>query len=169
MKMYREYLRLILRTGSSYAPLFMRLGIGVMFFMHGYMKFNGGLGGTAGFFKMVGLVPSYPLAVLVALAETFGGLALIAGFLVKPASIALAVEMLVAAITVHIPNGFFINWAGTPGIGNGFEFQAVLIPSLITLVIYGSGLASVDHWLYDYLDLDSTVTDEEYKPGRKAA
>jgi len=169
MKMYREYLRLILKTGSSYAPLFMRLGIGVMFFMHGYMKLNGGLEGTAGFFNMVGLVPSYPLAVLVALTETFGGLALIAGFLVKPASIALTVDMLVAAIMVHIPNGFFINWGGAAGVGNGYEFQVVLIPSLLTLLIYGAGLASVDHWLHNYLDLDSDVTEEEYKPGRKAA
>ena len=40
-------------------------------------------------------------------AEFFGGIALLLGLLTRPAAFVLAMTMLVAVITVHLPNGYF--------------------------------------------------------------
>lgn len=63
------------------------------------------------------------LTVLAALIECFGGLAVLVGFLSRPAALGLIVVMLVAISKVHWPNGFFINWALEPGKGHGIEMN----------------------------------------------
>ena len=53
-------------------------------------------------------------------AEFFGGLLLIAGLLVRPAALVLAITMLVAIATVHLQNGLFM-------ANNGYEFGLALL------------------------------------------
>lgn len=76
-------------------------------------------------------------AVIVTLVEFLGGLALILGFFTRIAAVLLAVDMLVAILTVHLPSGFFTN-------NGGFEFPLVLLAASIALVVTGPGEAALD-------------------------
>lgn len=127
---------------SAYSLLLMRLVLGLTFAAHGSQKLFGwfggyGLDGTAQFFATLGL----PVAVtyLVAFTEFFGGLALIAGLLTRPAALGLFATMLGAIITVHLPAGFFAP--------NGVEFPLALGTLALVLFLNGSGKFSFDHLL----------------------
>ena len=88
---------------------------------------------------MFGIVftPGYLMALAAGSAEFFGGVALIVGLLVRPAAAILAVTMLVAIITVHLANGFFMS-------NNGYEFALALLAISVALVFEGAGKLSVD-------------------------
>lgn len=129
----------------------LRVAVGTVFAAHGLQKLlpvfgGGGARGTAAHFAAVGLDPSHPLALLSAITELGGGVALILGMFTLYAAIALIINLLVATWQVHLANGFFINWALTPGVGHGYEFNLVLIAALVSLCLTGAGAVSVDHW-----------------------
>jgi putative oxidoreductase len=81
---------------------------------------------------------------MAAFIEFLGGLALLAGFLARPAAAGIIVVMLTAIAKVHGRNGFFINFSGTPGKGHGFEFNFVLIAMALSVLVAGAGALSVD-------------------------
>jgi putative oxidoreductase len=138
-------------TYPSWSHLVVRLGLGMIFFAHGAQKVLGwfgghGLRGTISYFKQgLGIPPA--ATVIAASIEFLGGLCLIVGFLARPAALGLVVVMLVAIGTVHIKNGFFINWTMTPGQGHGYEFNLALIAMALAILIGGAGVASVDRLL----------------------
>jgi putative oxidoreductase len=103
-----------------------------------------GLSGMAGVFQGLGIVPAFPLALLVGVTEFFGGLCLVAGAFVRFVAPPLVAVMAVAIWKVHLPNGFFLNWYMRPGIGHGYEFNLTLIAGLLCLVLMGAGALSVD-------------------------
>ena len=72
-----------------------------------------------------------------------GGLALIFGFITRIATLAIAVDMIVAIFLVHLPNGLFMNWYGSQK-GEGFEFHLLATAIALTLVIAGGGILSID-------------------------
>jgi putative oxidoreductase len=121
--------------GWGVLPL--RLVIGLVFVMHGAQKLFGfGLAGTAGFLGSMGIpLPTVAAAVLIAV-ELLGGLALILGAGTRYVAAALAVEMLVALLTVHLRAGFFVP--------DGMEFVLTLRAGCLTLVAVGAGPWSVD-------------------------
>jgi putative oxidoreductase len=121
--------------GWGVLPL--RLVIGLVFVMHGAQKLFGfGLAGTAGFLGSMGIpLPTVAAAVLIAV-ELLGGLALILGAGTRYVAAALAVEMLVALLTVHLRAGFFVP--------DGMEFVLTLLAGCLTLVAVGAGPWSVD-------------------------
>jgi putative oxidoreductase len=121
--------------GWGVLPL--RLVIGLVFVMHGAQKLFGfGLAGTAGFLGSLGIpLPTVAAAVLIAV-ELLGGLALILGAGTRYVAAALAVEMLVALLTVHLRAGFFVP--------DGMEFVLTLLAGCLTLVAVGAGPWSVD-------------------------
>ncbi|MFP3459200.1 DoxX family protein, partial [Psychrobacter sp. SIMBA_152] len=74
----------------------LRLIAGLVFSAHGAQKlfawFGGyGLEGTGQWMESIGLAPGYLLALMAGGAEFFGGLLLIVGLLVRPASFVLAI------------------------------------------------------------------------------
>jgi putative oxidoreductase len=99
-----------------------------------------GLEATGGWMASIGLEPGVLMAALAGSAEFFGGLALILGVLVRPAAVVLALTMLVAIVTVHLPNGLFM-------ANNGYEFGLALLAASAGLAIRGAGSVSVDQWL----------------------
>jgi putative oxidoreductase len=140
-------MELVFATYGSWSHLVVRLGLGVVFFAHGAQKVLGwfggrGLQGTINGFKGMGIPPA--AAVMAAFIEFLGGLAMLGGFLVRPAALGLIVVMLVAIMKVHAQHGFFINFAGTPGKGHGFEFNFVLIAMALSILIGGAGALSID-------------------------
>jgi putative oxidoreductase len=137
---------------DRYGPTVLRLMVGIIFIAHGAQHLFGiwggqGLAGTAASFDSIGLSPGFPLAVAVGVIEFGGGLLLLAGALTPYVSLALIVVMLGAMWKVHLANGFFINWAMTPGVGHGVEFNLLLIAALLCLTLGGPGALSIDHRL----------------------
>jgi putative oxidoreductase len=118
----------------------LRVVVGVIFIAHGAPRLFGGMEGTAGFFGSLGIPLPLIAAWLVTLLEFFGGIFLIAGFLVTPIALLLAVEMLVGIVLVHAQNGFYVVGPGSGGV----EFSLLLIASLLMLVFGGPGLAAFD-------------------------
>ncbi|WP_018289744.1 DoxX family protein [Verrucomicrobium sp. 3C] len=138
----------ILSTQRSIGPLLLRLGLAVVFFPHGAQNVlgwfgGGGLAATTGF-----LHSSLHIPILLAHAaiwtELLAPLALCAGFCTRLAAFALGTTMAVAALMVHLPHGFFMNWFGTQA-GEGFEFHLLAISGCLCLLFTGGGSLSIDH------------------------
>lgn len=83
------------------------------------------------------------IALLVIIAESFGSLALLAGFLTRFTAASLAVIMLGAIMMVHAPYGFFMNWFGQQQ-GEGYEYHVLIIGIAAALLFTGAGRWSVD-------------------------
>nr|WP_295874178.1 DoxX family protein [uncultured Chitinophaga sp.] len=91
-----------MKDNKQFAFLVLRIGIGVLFVVFGIQKIIGGpamwafLGGTL---KMVG-ISQWPVfwGFMATLAELLGGLALITGFFIRPAGIALLFTMVIATL-----------------------------------------------------------------------
>jgi putative oxidoreductase len=142
-------------TSASWSLLIVRLFLGVIFFAHGAQKVLGwfggpGLKGTIAYFQNSLRVPP-ALAVLAALTECFGGLAVFVGLLTRPAALGLLVVMIVAVAKVHWGNGFFLNMALQPGKGHGFEFNFALIGMALALLVGGGGAKSLDRVILRWL------------------
>lgn len=118
----------------------LRAVVGLVFLAHGLQKaFATGMTGVAEFMGQVGIPLPMAAAVLVTAVEIVGGLALIAGFFTRWVAIPLAIEMLVAAVVVHGPSGFFLP--------NGFEYALTLLASSVSLSLLGPGTYAVDNVL----------------------
>jgi putative oxidoreductase len=146
-------MELLFATYPSWSLLVIRLGLGIVFFAHGAQKVLGwfgghGLKGTIGYFQQA-LKISPALTVLAALTEFLGGIALIVGFLGRPAAIGLIIVMVVAIAKVHSANGFFVNWSMQPGKGHGFEMNFALIAMALAVLIGGAGMFSIDRMIYE--------------------
>ena len=137
----------IFKTYPSWAPIFARLTLGIIFFAHGSQKLLGWFGGsgwsgTIQFFEQSGVPPF--LAGLLIITESFGGIAIILGFFTRLAALGLTIAMLVAIFKVHLQNGFFLNWFNVPNMGHGVEYNLALIGLSLSLLVWGRGNLSVD-------------------------
>lgn len=135
----------LLGTEAGWAPLALRIPAGIIFAAHGSQKlfawFGGyGLSGTGQWMESIGLAPGYLMALLAGSAEFFGGLALVAGLLVRPAAAALALAMVVAIFTAHAGKGLFV-------ANNGYEYALTLLAITVALVFSGAGRGSLDRAL----------------------
>lgn len=139
----------VLATTSSPVYTILRIALGVVVFPHGAQKLLGwwggwGFDGTMSWFASIG-IPAF-LGILAIAADFAGALALIAGIGTRVAAFGIGVNMLVATLMVHLPNGFFMNWSGTQK-GEGFEFHILAFAMAVALVIGGAGRWSIDRAL----------------------
>jgi len=140
----------LVRTDNDPATAVLRLVLGVIFFAHGAQKLLGWFGGygftgTMGFFTGLLHIPAV-FAFLAIVAEFFGGLGLILGFLTRVAAFGILSNMVVAIAMVHGPFGFFMNWTGAQK-GEGYEYHLLVLAATVLLIIRGAGAASVDRLL----------------------
>jgi putative oxidoreductase len=138
-----------LATDSNLLGLVLRLPAGIIFAAHGAQKLFGsfggyGLEGTGQWMASIGLEPGYWMALAAGSAEFFGGIALLLGLLTRPAALVLAITMLVAIITAHLPNGLFMS-------NNGYEFGLALLTITAALALNGGGKLSLDRKLSEAL------------------
>ncbi len=118
--------------------LFMRIGLGTMFIFHGYPKLLGGpeqWTAVGGAMKHLG-VNFFPVGwgLLAAVTETFGGFLVIMGLAFRPATLLLAITMLVAT-TMHLKSGDGLN-------GASHALEAAIV--FLGLTFIGPGKYSVD-------------------------
>ena len=137
-------------TDDSIATMIVRVVLGMVFFAHGAQKTLGWFGGygftgTMHHFTETMHIPAV-FAFLAIAAEFFGGLGLILGLLTRVAAFGIAVNMIVAVVTVHSQFGFFANWAGTQK-GEGYEYHLLVLAMCALLMIKGAGAVSIDRQL----------------------
>src|SRR5437867_2406074 len=138
----------IMSNCERYASVPLRIVAGLIFMAHGAQKLFGafggpGISGTGHFFDQIGISPGTFWAVVVALVEFFGGIAVLLGLFTRVMAALLAVIMAVAILKVHLVNGFFAP--------NGFEYPFALLGANLTLIIAGASELSLDRCLKSVL------------------
>jgi len=115
----------------------LRVVVGIVFFVHGGQKlFVYGVGGVAGLMGQIGIPLPMLSAAVVTTVEFLSGAALVVGLFTRWAAILLAINMLVAIMTVHLKAGFFLP--------NGYEFALTLLGANMALALAGPGKAAID-------------------------
>ena len=113
--------------------LIVRVVLGVIFAVHGIVKFQDGISNTVGWFESIGL-PGF-LAYGVASVEIVGGLLLIIGLATRIVAGVFSLLLVGAIITVKLAVGFV----------NGYEFDLALMAMAAFLAMAGSELFAVDN------------------------
>lgn len=139
----------LVATGDTFAATALRLALGIMILPHGLQKTLGWFGGY-GFKGTMGYLTTqvgapWIFAFLAILAESVGGVMLIAGLGTRVAALGVGAVMLVAAAQ-HRSNGFFMNWFGNQK-GEGIEFHLLALGIVVALLILGGGKWSIDSLL----------------------
>jgi putative oxidoreductase len=125
-----------------WAPLFIRLPLGVIFFAHGADKLFGWYGGggfnaTVSLMKNLNIEPASLMAALSGGGELLGGILVFFGLLTPLGAFLIASTMVVAIITVHWQGGLFAR-------DNGFEYPLAVLGAALSLICSGAGSLSVD-------------------------
>jgi putative oxidoreductase len=134
------------QTDETWAPVVLRVMMGLVMFPHGAQKLLGWYGGR-GFSETIGMFTGngmpWIVAFLVIIGESIGMLSLIAGFFTRFCAGSLVVIMAGAIGLVHLKHGFFMNWFGQQ-TGEGYEYHLLVIAICAALMLTGGGKASVD-------------------------
>ncbi|MET0727185.1 MAG: DoxX family protein [Acidimicrobiales bacterium] len=123
------------------ALLVLRCGLGAVMLAHGINHIYGGgkIAGTARWFESLGMRPGIVHAWLASVMEIVGGVLLVAGLLTPLGGAAVVGVMLVAWITNHRGNGFFIFRPG-----EGWEYVMTLTLAGFAIAVVGPGEWSLD-------------------------
>lgn len=130
-------------NNTDLALLVLRIAVGVVIAMHGFMKLGWvGKGGSpasvAGWFEgQLGFKPGVFWAWVSILAEGLGGVLLALGLFGPFPAAAVAADLVVVTIVAHVPKGF---WAGN----GGWEFPVPLAAGAFTVAQIGNGRYSLD-------------------------
>ena len=143
-------LKKLMQTDDDTGMLIVRLALGIVMFPHGAQKLLGWFGGGGYAATMEGMSKMLPAVIvfLVIFCEFFGALSLITGLLGRLGALGILCVMVGAVLTVHLPNGFFMNWGGNQK-GEGFEYHILAIGIALAVLIKGSGRFSIDRALSD--------------------
>ncbi|GAA0847893.1 DoxX family protein [Streptosporangium amethystogenes subsp. fukuiense] len=121
-----------------YALLLARVGIGVVFLVHGLQKFvTMGLAQTTAFFDSLGIPLANVAAPAVAALEVVGGVALILGAALPVFGTLLVLNMLGAIVFAHAAAGFSVS-------EGGYEFVLALAAGTLAIAFSGGGALAVD-------------------------
>jgi putative oxidoreductase len=123
------------------AGTFVRVVVGIMFLMHVSLKFKiGAAAVAANIMAKNGIEPALLCAYIVMFLESVGGVCLIVGLFTRFFAAALAIEMLVALIAVHLPKGYSAS-------AGGYEYVLLIGAVCLVLAIRGGGPYSVDRMI----------------------
>lgn len=126
----------------DFALLVLRLAVGAVFLAHGINHVIGGgkIAGTGRWFESLGMKPGWLHAWTASLTEVGSGALLVLGLLTPVAAAGVVGVMLVAWITNHAKNGFFIFRPG-----EGYEYVMTLTVVGLVIALLGPGNWSLDH------------------------
>ncbi len=121
--------------GNDIGLLLLRIGPGIVFTVHGYLKlFGGHFDRTVALFMTIDFPAPEPLTWIVGILELVGGLLVAAGLWTRLIGALLAMEMVVAIIRVRWVQGFV----------GAAEFEVILLLSCLALIATGAGRFSVE-------------------------
>lgn len=138
-----------LHSLRHWAPIPVRLIVGYGFMEHGYAKIAHGPAHFAGILHAMSVPAPELMAWVTILTELIGGAAVLLGVFIPLASIPMAVVLLVAMFTVHLPYGFSaiklqaFTSAGAQFGPPGYEVDLLYLACLATLVMGGAGPLSI--------------------------
>lgn len=121
----------------------LRIVLGVIFFIHGLAKYQGGIDNTVAFFESIG-VPGF-MAYIVALIEFIGGIAMILGIGTRIVATLFAFIMIGAIFTAKLHAGFLGN-----GQTVGYELDLALLAISIYFILSNKSILSLDNMLSTY-------------------
>jgi putative oxidoreductase len=125
-------------TWTPIAATFVRVVVGIMFLMHVSIKFKVGAAAVAAnILAKNGIEPALACAYFIMALETVGGVCLIIGLFTRFFAAALAIEMLIALLFVHLPKGYA---AG----GGGYEYVLLIGAVCFVIAMRGGGPYSAD-------------------------
>ena len=120
----------------QYASLPLRIILGIIFITHGFPKIKN-MKNTKKMVKSLGFfLPSF-FAFILAVTEFFGGIAILIGAFTRIPAVLLIFSMSIAVYARKF------NW--NQNFKEGYEFDILVIASLITLILLGSGNFSIDN------------------------
>ena len=136
---------------ANFALLLARVWVAVMIFAHGWrhVKAVQSGPGMANWFESLGLKPGHFHALMVTGTEVTIPVALALGFLTPLCYGGVCALMLVAMLTNHLRNGFFLSSAK-----EGYEYVLTVAVLSITLGALGPGKWSLDHALDFHFPFD---------------
>jgi putative oxidoreductase len=146
----RFSLQTLLQTESTWTPAIARVALGAVMLPHGLQKLLGWFGGNGFTNTMQWLTESmnvpWVFAFAAIVAETFGAVALLAGFATRLAAAGVGAVFITAIAMVHAPHGFFMNWSGAQK-GEGIEYFILGLALVAIVLVQGAGAASIDRRL----------------------
>jgi uncharacterized membrane protein YphA (DoxX/SURF4 family) len=115
-----------------------RVSMGLIFAVHGYQKFAGGIAGVSAFFAKLSIPLPGLMAPFIAVLELVGGILLVLGVATRWGGLLFALEMIVTTFWVQIPGH---GWGAS-------DLDRSLLAGGILLFLAGAGRAAVDErWL----------------------
>ncbi|MRG27838.1 DoxX family protein [Laceyella tengchongensis] len=121
-----------MKLQASYGPVFLRIGLGLIFLIHGAQKWMG-MDQTIGFFGQEGIPMASFTAYAVAGLEVLIGVAFILGLFTSVAA-GVAVAIMAGAI-------LFVN--GSKGFAGGYEYDLLILLTAASLLFTGPGALKV--------------------------
>jgi putative oxidoreductase len=134
----------------QWAPIPLRLITGYGFIEHGYAKLARGPDSFVHILQALGTPMPELFAWVTILVELLGGAAVLLGAFIPFVSVPMAIVLLVAIFTVHLPNGFSsikletVTATGAHFGQPGYETDLLYLACLVALVLGGSGVLSVE-------------------------
>jgi putative oxidoreductase len=128
----------------------LRLIVGFGFMQHGYAKLARGPEDFINILHAIGVPGAFLVGWATIIVEIIGGFLIVLGALVPLATIPMAIVLLVAIFTVHLPNGFSsiklqsFDAAGAHFGQPGYETDLLYLAGLIALCLGGAGPFSID-------------------------
>jgi len=140
--------------GLDIGTLLLRVALGITMLAHGYNHVWGGgkLAGTARWFESIGIRPGRVHALLASVTELAVAPLLFLGLLTPLAAAGVLGVMLVALISNHLKNGYFIFRPG-----EGYEYVLFLTFAALALGALGGGGWSLDDRIFEHFGPDNDV------------
>jgi putative oxidoreductase len=127
-------MRDVLGIHPGWGLTLIRVSTGLIFAVHGYQKFAGGIAGVAGYFAKLGIPAPGLMAPLIAILEFLGGVLLIVGLGARWVGLLLALEMIVTGFLVQLPTK---GW-------NASDLDRSLLAAGLAMFLAGPGRAAID-------------------------
>lgn len=153
--MKKTFLRFV-STRDDAGLFIARVMLALVFIPHGSQKLFGLFGGkgfTATMDYFTGSGMPWVVAFLVVMGESLGMFALLAGLFGRFMAFGIGLIMVGAIFTVHLQNGFFMNWFGNQA-GEGYEYHLLAIGLSLLVIINGSGKFSIDQIMHKMISRD---------------
>jgi putative oxidoreductase len=136
------------KNWREWAPLPLRLVLGLGYMYHGYPKLFSAEGHASimGMLQNMGVPAPGPMSWVVGFTEFVGGLALVVGALVTLVSFVLGASLVVNILIAMFRGGFPQPLPGQQPLP-GYETSLAYIAGLLALIIGGAGVYSIDRML----------------------